>query len=258
LLFARALFAVALVLRATPALAQQESPSGDFAASVDASSSVNPSPERLRSGFAALDRPHGMIEGGAGILTLPGAEVCVERSTGCKQGDLSFAPETWQLFRANTSFAFGAGIVLGLIPTAHPPHEDPPGIERDQTRSYLTFEGTARYYPVVLTKVEWWIGITGGMVVVSDNFQVVSEEQDDRALLGPRGTTIRTEGASLGFATGLAYELTSHWSFTGTVRYSEWFLPTTPARDSFGDEASLKGKNEVISVALGVAYRLAL
>jgi len=244
----RAFLGVALVFGATPALAQ-----------VDASSNgVNPSPERLRSGFAALDRPHGMIEGGAGILTLPGAEVCVERSTGCKQGDLSFAPETWQLFRANTSFAFGAGIVLGLIPTAHPPHEDPPGIERDQTRSYLTFEGTARYYPIVLTKVEWWIGITGGMVVVNDNFQVISEEEDDRALLGPRGVTIRTEGGSIGFATGLAYELTSHWSFTGTARYSEWFLPTTPARDSFGDEASLKGKNEVISVALGLAYRLAL
>jgi hypothetical protein len=244
---ARAVPSVALVFGAAPALAQvEDSPRG-----------VNPSPERLRSGFAALDRPHGMIEGGAGILTLPGAEVCVERSTGCKQGDLSFAPETWQLFRPNTSFAFGAGIVLGLIPTAHPPHEDPPGIERDQTRSYLTFEGTARYYPVVLTKVEWWIGIIGGMVVVNDNFQVVAE-QDDRALLGPRGVTIRTEGASVGLGTGLAYELTSHWSFTGTARYSEWFLPTTPARDAFGDEASLKGKNEVISVALGVAYRFAL
>jgi hypothetical protein len=224
----------------------------------DAANGVNPSPTRLRSGFAALDRPHGMIEGGAGILTLPAAEVCVERSSGCKQGDLSFAPETWQLFRPNTDFAVGAGIVLGLIPTAHPPHEDPEGIERDQTRSYLTFEGTARYYPVVLQKIEWWIGITGGMVVVQDNFQVVSERADDRALLGPRGVTIRTEGGSIGFGTGIAYELSTHWSATFTVRYSEWFLPTVPARDSFGDEASLTGKNEVISGALGLAYRLAL
>jgi hypothetical protein len=107
----------------------------------DAANGVNPSPTRLRSGFAALDRPHGMIEGGAG-MTLPAAEVCVERSSGCKQGDLSFAPETWQLFRPNTDFAVGAGIVLGLIPTAHPPHEDPEGIERDQTRSYLTLRAT--------------------------------------------------------------------------------------------------------------------
>jgi hypothetical protein len=244
---ARVASLVGLVCIAAPALAEHE----------DGSNGINPSPERLRSGFAALDRPHGIIEGGAGILTLPAAEVCVERSSGCKQGDLSFAPETWQLYRPNTSFAFGAGIVLGLIPTAHPPHEDPPGIERDQTRSYLTFEGTVRYYPVVLKTVEWWIGLTGGMVVVNDSFQVVAEE-DDRALLGPRGVTIRTEGASVGFATGFAYELTSHWSFIGTARYSEWFLPTVPARDAFGDEASLTGTNEVISVAFGVAYRLAL
>jgi len=237
-----------LVVTSSPALAEED----------EAANGVNPSPARLRGGFAALDRPHGMIEGGAGILTLPGAEVCVERSTGCKEGDLSFAPETWQLFRPNTDFAIGAGIVLGLIPTAQPPHEDPEGIERDQTRSYLTFEGTARYYPVVLQKIEWWIGIHGGMVVVQDNFQVVSDRPDDRALLGPRGVTIRTEGGSIGIGTGVAYELATHWSATFTIRYSEWFLPTVPARDSFGDEASLTGKNEVISGALGLAYRLAL
>ena len=59
-------------------------------------------------------------------------------------------------------------------------------------------------------------------------------------------------------ATGLAYELAAHWSATGTLRYAEWFLPSEPARDSFGDEASLTGPNEVISVAFGLAYRLAL
>jgi hypothetical protein len=232
-------------------------PSGAMADGEDTSNVVDPAPARLRSGFAALDRPHGMIEGGAGILTLPAAEVCVERSTGCKEGDLSFAAETWQLFRANLRFAFGAGVVLGLIPTAHPPHEDPPGIERDTTRSYLTFDGTIRYYPVVLRDVEWWLGVTGGLVVVDDRFQVVGEA-DDRALLGPRGVTIRTEGGALGVATGLAYELAPNWSLTGTLRYAEWFLPTEPARDSFGDEASLTGTNLVISMAFGVAYRLAL
>src|SRR6188472_4121191 len=57
----------------------------------ETSNGVNPSPERLLSGFAALDRPHGIIEGNVCVLTLPAAEVCVERSTGCKEGDLSFA-----------------------------------------------------------------------------------------------------------------------------------------------------------------------
>ncbi|HEX6764046.1 MAG TPA: hypothetical protein VF103_01185 [Polyangiaceae bacterium] len=239
--------AAALLFGAAPALADE-----------DASNGVNPPPTRLRSGFAALDRPHGMIEGGAGILTLPGAEVCVERNIGCKEGDLSFAAETWQLFRANVRFAAGAGIVLGLIPTAHPPHVDPEGIEREQTRGYLTFEGALRYYPIVLRDVEWWIGLTGGMVVVDDRFHVVTPERDDRALLGPRGVSIRTEGGSVGFATGLAYELAPNWSLTGTLRYSEWFLPAEPATDSFGDEASLTGPNEVLTVAFGVGYRLAL
>ena len=245
--FVRGALGAALVCAASPALAEGE----------DNANGVNPAPSRLRSGFAALDRPHGMIEGGAGILTLPAAEVCNQRSTGCKEGDLSFAAETWQLFRANVRFAFGAGVVLGLIPTAHPPHEDPPGIERDTTRSYLTFEGTVRYYPIVLSDIEWWIGVTGGLVVVDDRFQVITE-RDDRALLGPRGVTIRTEGGSLGFATGLAYELAPHWSAIGTLRYAEWFLPSVPARDSFGDEASLTGANEVLTVAFGIAYRLAL
>jgi hypothetical protein len=237
----------ALLYGASPAFAQ---------AAYD-SNGVNPDPVRLRSGFAALDRPHGMIEGGVGILTLPAAEVCVERNLGCKQGDLSFALETWQLYRPNVRFAFGAGLVLGLIPTAQPPHEDPEGIERDQTRSYFTVEGTLRYYPVVVQTLEWWVGITGGMVVVSDRFQVVAE-REDRALLGPRGVTIRTEGGSLGAATGLAYELAPHWSLTGTARWAQWFLPQKPARDPLGSEASLTGSNTVVSVAFGVAYRIPL
>jgi hypothetical protein len=237
----------ALLFGAAPALAEEAIPSNG----------VGFGPVRLRSGFAALDRPHGIIEGGVGILTLPAAEVCVERNLGCKQGDLSFALETWQLYRANVRLAFGAGLVLGLIPTAQPPHEDPEGIERDQTRSYFAVEGTLRYYPVVLQTLEWWAGITGGMVVVSDRFQVVAE-RDDRALLGPRGVTIRTEGGSLGVATGLAYELAPHWSFTGTARWAQWFLPQKPARDPLGSEASLTGRNTVISVAVGVAYRIPL
>lgn len=244
---ARALFVVALVVCASPAGAQE----------VVDSDAAHPGAVRLRRGFAALARPYGIIEGGVGILTLPAAEVCRERSTGCKQGDLSFSAEAWPLYRANVRWAFGGGLVLGLIPTAHPPHEDPEGIERDQTRSYLTVEGTSRYYPFVADTFEWWVGVTGGLVVVNDRFQVVME-RDDRALLGPRGVTIRTEGGTIGFGTGFAYELARHWAFTGTARYAQWFLPTEPARDPLGSEASLRGANVVLSVAFGVAYRVAL
>src|SRR5262249_21651977 len=69
---------------------------------------TNPPPSRLVSGFAALDRPVGIAEANVGVLTLPNAEVCAERSSGCSKGDLSFALEAWEVYRANQRFAFGA------------------------------------------------------------------------------------------------------------------------------------------------------
>ncbi|HEY3665363.1 MAG TPA: hypothetical protein VGL19_05160, partial [Polyangiaceae bacterium] len=74
---------------------------------------------RLARGFQALTRPTGIAEVGIGWLTLPGASVCAERSTGsgCKKGDSSFDLEAWEVYRTNRRFAFGAGLLLGLIPT---------------------------------------------------------------------------------------------------------------------------------------------
>jgi hypothetical protein len=219
----------------------------------------DPAPDRLLTGFAALDRPVGMAEGGVGVLTLPAAEVCVERSTGCKQGDVSFAVEAWQLYRPKLRWAFGAGLLLGLIPTATPPRQDqePPGVERDHTRSYMTVEGMVRYYPYVGEHLEVWVGAIGGLVVVSDRF-TVSGDLDERALAGSRGVTIRTEGGSLGAGVGFAYELTRRWAFVGNLRYAEWFLPRVPAKDPLGTEASLAGRNAVFSLAFGIAYRVDL
>ena len=213
-----------------------------------------PAPGRLLQGFAALDRPTGMAEGGVGVLTLPAAEVCAERRVGCKRGDLSFALEAWQLYRADRRLAFGAGLVAGLIPTAHPPHDDP---DREQTRSYLTVEGAVRYYPYVGEKVEAWLGLTGGLVVINDRFRLI-DDTDDRALLGTRGVSIRTEGATLGPAIGGAYELGQRWAFIGTLRYAVWFLPDEPAQDPGGRQASLTGENQALSVAVGLSYRVTL
>lgn len=218
--------------------------------------SASPDPERLRQGFASVDRPMGIAEAHVGALTLPAAEVCAERSAGCKKGDISFAVEAWQLYRMNQRLAFGAGLVLGLIPTAHP-RQDPEAIERDHTRSYLTVEGALRYYPYVGEDIEIWGGLLAGLVVVNDRFEVVNA-RDDRALLGSRGVTLRTEGASLGAGAGLAYRLSEHFSFVATARYTEWFLPRKPATDPLGSEASLSGQNRVLSAGLGLAYRVPL
>lgn len=207
------------------------------------------------TGFRALDRPTGMAEAGFGWLTLPGAEVCSQ--AGCTAGDTSFELDAWQLYRQNLRFAFGAGILLALIPTTDAPRSDPPGIERDHSRKYLTVEGTVRYYPYVAERVEVWLGLTGGLVVVSDNFQSVGD-YDDKPLIGPAGATIRTEGYTLGALAGVAYQLSDNWSVGGSLRYGSWFLPETPAQDPFLDKASLAGRNSMFSLGFNVAYRIAL
>lgn len=217
---------------------------------------ANPAPNRLVTGFAAMTRPEGMAEGNVGILTLPAAEVCVERATQCKKGDVVFELEGWEHYRWSPRWSFGAGVMLGLLPTAHP-REPPEAIPRDHTRSYLTFEGMLRYYPYVAERFEAWIGPVGGLVVVSDRFQVI-DGQDDRALLGTRGVTVRTEGGAIGLALGVAHSLGEHFSLLTSLRYSQWFLRWTPAHDPLGNESSLSGQNSAVLLNVGVSYRAEL
>jgi len=210
---------------------------------------------RVISGFRALDRPTGMAEAGFGWLTLPGADVCSQ--AGCKAGDTSFELDGWQLYRQNLRLAFGAGLLLGLIPTTDaPPGEIDNEIQRDHTRKYLTLEGTLRYYPYVGQSFEFWAGATGGLVVLSDRFQVV--DVYDKPLIGPAGVTIRTEGGTLGVAFGGAYELSRHWAVGGSLRVGSWFLPASPATDPLKDKASVTGRNWVFSLGFNVAYRIGL
>jgi hypothetical protein len=142
---------------------------------------------RLARGFTALTRPMGIAELGVGWLTLPGASVCAERSSGqgCKNGDTSFELDVWQIYRNSRRFAFGAGAMLGLIPTTDAPRHDPEEIVRDHSRSYLTIEGTIRHYPYVGEGVELWWGVAGGLAVVSDHFEV-KDKNSDLALVGLR------------------------------------------------------------------------
>jgi hypothetical protein len=214
---------------------------------------------RLARGFTALARPMLSAELGVGWLTLPGAEVCAERSSGqgCKNGDTSFALDVWQIYRNGRRFAFGAGLLLGLIPTTDAPRHDPDEIVRDHSRSYLTLEGTIRHYPYVGEGVELWWGVSGGLAVVGDRF-VVSDKNSDLALVGQRGSTLRTEGAAIGLLGGAAFYLANHWSLGATFRYANWFLPTTPKKDPFLDEASLTGRNTVFSLGISLAYRIPL
>ena len=209
-------------------------------------------------GLEALDRPTGIAEVGFGWLTLPGAAICIARQgAGCSRGDTSFEVDVWLLYRSNRRFAFGAGVLLGLVPTTDPPKEGAQS-QRDHSRRYMTLESTARYYPYVGRNVEWWVGITGGVVVVSDSFSAPSQSGPDRELLDPSGVTLRTEGGTLGLATGAAVALTPSFTAGATLRYGQWFLPDKPARDPFESEASLTGSNVVLSLGVNLAYRISL
>jgi hypothetical protein len=201
-------------------------------------------------------QPTGTAEFGLGWLVLPGTRVC--QKVGCRLGDSSLALEGWQVLRAGPRLAAGAGLLLGLTPTTDAPRQDPAGITRDHYRSYLTVETGARYYPYVGDALEAWVGITMGLVVVGDKFSTHATTEDNRALVGPRGITIRTEGFALGAGGGAAYEFAPHWLAGASLRYASWFLPNTPATDAFGDEASLVGRNSVFVVGLDLAYRLSL
>ena len=229
----------------------------------DLPSPAAPSPDyadpRLARGFTALARPMGIAELGVGWLTLPGASVCAERSSGqgCKNGDTSFELDVWQIYRNSRRFAFGAGAMLGLIPTTDAPRHDPEEIVRDHSRSYLTLEGTIRHYPYVGEGIELWWGVSGGLAVVSDSF-VVKDKNSDLVVVGQRGSTIRTEGATIGLLGGAVFYLADHWSLGTTFRYGNWFLPKTAAKDPFLDEASLTGRNTIFSLGISIAYRIPL
>lgn len=201
-------------------------------------------------------RSMGIAELGLGWLVLPGAKVCSAQNN-CKSGDSSPMIEVWPLVRPTPRFAVGAGISLGLVPTTDAPRQDPPGVQRSHSRGYLTVESIGRYYPIIGPHFEAWTGLTAGFVVVSDTFQS-KNGLTDKALVGPRGVTIRTEGYTIGLAAGGTYRMSRRWSVGATLRYGAWLLPGKPATDPLGDQASLVGRNNMFSLSLDVAYRTLL
>jgi hypothetical protein len=207
-----------------------------------------------------MERLHGMAEAGLGWLTLPGAEVCAQRgeTPDCRRGDSSLALEAWQIFRLPSAFAVGAGVMLGLTPTTDVPATQLADVERNHSRGYLTVEGTVRYYPYVGEAIEGFLGLTGGLVVISDTFSTVRGSNEVKPLIGPAGVIVRTEGASFGISGGIAYEFVRNWTLGGNLRLGSWFLPQEPGTSPFGDEASLVGQTNVFVITLNVAYRVQL
>jgi hypothetical protein len=195
----------------------------------------------------------GMAEFGVGLLTLPGAVVCTQSSNACGKGDSSLTFEAWPLFRRG-HFAAGAGVVVGTTSSTSTPPNTTPDVPRDHFRRYLTIEATARYYVPLGGRFEAWGGITGGLVVVNDTYQS-QNGLNDLALVGPRGATILTEGATFGVALGLGYAFAQHWRIGTGARVSQWLLPHTPENDPLEDPASLTGRVTAVQVDLTLSYR---
>jgi hypothetical protein len=219
-------------------------------------------PATFSSSEADPERIRGMAELGVGMLTLPDARVCVagEDTTQCSHGDTSLMLEAWQLVSPRRAIAVGAGITLGVIPTKDAVPTASGRIEREHRRGYFTGEAIARYYPVLRRNLECWVGLTAGLVVVGDTFNSTSAsmQESDKAFAGPRGVTIRTEGYTMGLATGATYNIAADWYFGGNFRIGAWFLPQKPERDALGDEASLTGRTAMFLLGLTLAYRVAL
>ena len=195
----------------------------------------------------------GQAEFGIGLLTLPTAEVCIERALGCSKGDYSVAVTAMPLFRRG-SFAIGAGVMLGLTSSSDAPRNDPPDTPRDHWRRYFTGEVTGRYYVPLTSVLDGWAGVSTGLVVVSDTFQS-QNGLTDQALVGPRGLIILTEGFALGVGVGITHALSDNWLFGGSLKASAWALPTTPAKDPVGDSASLTGLVATFQLGVSFAYR---
>jgi hypothetical protein len=213
----------------------------------DRADSIRPLPEEEET------VTRGQAEFGAGLMTLPGAEVCIDRRLGCTSGDASIIVSGWPMFRRGR-FAVGAGVMLGLTSSSDAPRNETPDIPRDHWRRYFSVEVAGRYYVPLTPTLEGWVGVTTGLGVVSDTFQS-QRGLSEQALVGPRGLIIITEGATLGVGVGLQHSLSENWLVGANLRLSEWFLPATPARDVLGDEASLKGVVTTLDLGVSLAYR---
>jgi hypothetical protein len=197
-------------------------------------------------------RPYGLVEFGVGVMALPDAKLCGAGSAGCDKGDVSVEVDAWPLFRASPNFAVGAGMTLALIPMQDVPAVDT-RFPREHARRYFTAEGIGRYYFLHGPSLEFWGGLSAGLIVVSDNFRTRVKARD-YTIIGADSANIATEGLSLGVASGITFGVNRHLQVGTTLRFANWYLPPTPEVIAFDERASLSNRVTMLNLALTVAY----
>ena len=211
-----------------------------------------------RSALAArgVDRPYTLAQLGLGLLTLPAADVCLKVRP-CTKGDTTLEIDFWQMYRANRRLAVGAGGTLALRPTTdNPPSEA--GIDRNHTRSYYIVEGQGRYYAIVSPSFEAWIGATAGIVIVSDRYSIDDPNKRVWSIIGPRASSVTTEGASVGALLGAEWSFAPNWA-AGLVGALHALVPAARTRDHRVPRSRDADRSaERRSIGISCSYRIAL
>jgi hypothetical protein len=203
-----------------------------------------------------LDQPYTLAQLGVGVLSLPSASVCLA-ALPCTKGDTSIELNFWQMYRANRLFAVGAGASVALKPTTDTTTTET-GVARNHSRSYFLVEAQGRYYAVHTIPFEAYLGATVGGIILSDRYSNAGSTPVTIAIIGPRDSTLRTEGLSLGGVIGLSWSFAPNWAFGATIRYLRWFLPHIPATTVFLDRASLTDQQSAVDLGINATYRIAL
>jgi opacity protein-like surface antigen len=220
------------------------------------------SASRRAAAAREMNRPYTMAELHSGFLALPAAKVyfkpVCQQPTDCGQGEYSLALGFDNLYRFDR-FAVGAGIQWATTLRSDPAIGSP-DVDRRHSRRYFLFQAQARYYFFRLKSWDFWGGGTVGGVVVNDSWSAKLDREPyaDTDLVGPRASTLGTEGLALGIGAGAEWTFAPNWSFCTKLLYSNWIFPQQPETSPAGDVASLSGRVDVFTVGFTIAYRIAL
>ena len=201
-----------------------------------------------------VDHSYAMVEVGMGALSLPYKKLCIPTQNKCATADFTLLGSLRYSLRWSPHFAAGAGVSLGVRPISDEADLAAPGapIQRVHSRNYLIISGQLRYYVTQRDGFEVWGGGSGGLIVVSDRYEL---EDKGTAIINPHSTTLSTQGPMVGLAAGAAWSLNSSWTVGGWTSQMIWFLPDKPACGPTGDCATVSGASYSLELGLALTYR---
>lgn len=203
------------------------------------------------------DRAHAMVEIGLGGLSLPYKQLCLPTEIECANSDYTLLGSLRYALRWSPKFAAGAGVSLGFRPLVDEANIGGQAgvIERTHSRNYLLLSGHWRYYLVRQEGFEGWVGATGGLIVVSDRYEL---KDKGTAIINPRSTILATQGPMVGAGAGVEWSLNSSWAVGGWTSQMLWFLPKKPSCGATYDCATVSGASYSLELGVSLLYRTRL